>query len=171
MPAPRSRLLPVARSVLTALIVANWIAGFAFAVVLVFTWARSDFWLDLLARQSSNPADLLHWIRVTLALALATVPFAWLVFDRLRQIVRSVEAGSPFSPANGRALRRIGWGLLALQLIDLGFGWVSARMGEEGGPFGWSFGLTGWLAVLLLFVLAEVFEHGAAIDDELAGTV
>lgn len=35
----------------------------------------------------------------------------------------------------------------------------------------WNFSLTRWLAVLLLFVLARVFEHGTRMRDELEGTV
>jgi hypothetical protein len=35
----------------------------------------------------------------------------------------------------------------------------------------WSFSLAPWLAVLLLFVLAQVFDHGARMRDDLEGTV
>ena len=35
----------------------------------------------------------------------------------------------------------------------------------------WSFSVTGWLAVLLLFVLARVFDHGTRMRDDLEGTV
>jgi hypothetical protein len=35
----------------------------------------------------------------------------------------------------------------------------------------WSFSFAPWLAVLLLFVLARVFEHGAWMRSELEGTV
>jgi hypothetical protein len=33
------------------------------------------------------------------------------------------------------------------------------------------FSLTGWLTVLLLFVLARVFEQGARMREDLEGTV
>jgi hypothetical protein len=36
---------------------------------------------------------------------------------------------------------------------------------------GWSFSVTRWLAVLLLFVLARVFEQGSRMREDLAGTV
>jgi hypothetical protein len=35
----------------------------------------------------------------------------------------------------------------------------------------WSFSPTRWVAVLLLFVLARVFEQGAQMREELEGTV
>ena len=37
--------------------------------------------------------------------------------------------------------------------------------------FGWSLSLTGWIAVPLLFVLANVFREGAAMRADLEGTV
>jgi hypothetical protein len=37
--------------------------------------------------------------------------------------------------------------------------------------FKYDFSLTPWLAVLLLFVLARVFEQGAHMREDLEGTV
>ena len=37
--------------------------------------------------------------------------------------------------------------------------------------FDWSFSLTPWLAVVLLFVLARVFDEGTRMRDDLEGTV
>ena len=35
----------------------------------------------------------------------------------------------------------------------------------------WDFSLNGWLAVLLAFVLAKVFEHGARMRDDLGAMI
>lgn len=35
----------------------------------------------------------------------------------------------------------------------------------------WTFSFTPWIAVLLLFVLARVFAHGAQMREDLEGTV
>jgi hypothetical protein len=35
----------------------------------------------------------------------------------------------------------------------------------------WTFSVTRWIAVLLLFVLARVFEQGARMREDLEGTV
>ena len=35
----------------------------------------------------------------------------------------------------------------------------------------WDFSLNGWLAVLLAFVLAKVFEHGARLRDDLGAII
>jgi hypothetical protein len=43
--------------------------------------------------------------------------------------------------------------------------------GDDAPLSGWSFNITGWIAVLLLFVLARVFEQGAAMREDIEGTV
>ena len=105
-------------------------------------------------------------------LGLFAVPLGHLVLTRLLAIVNTVRAGDPFIPDNARRLTMIAWGLLGLQVIDLLFGAVAIGVNEGGGPLsGWTFNMTGWLAVLLLFVLARVFEQGARMRDDIEGTV
>jgi hypothetical protein len=87
-------------------------------------------------------------------------------------MIDMARAGEPFSRVNAARLKTIAWALLATQLLDLGFGIVVGEMQSAiGTPLPWSFGLTGWLAVLMLFVLARMFAHGAEMQDELAATV
>jgi hypothetical protein len=62
--------------------------------------------------------------------------------------------------------------LLVIQLADLGFG--LARVAANAlhiDYLDWQPSFTGWLAVLIAFVLAQVFERGAAMRDDLDGTV
>ncbi len=75
--------------------------------------------------------------------------------------------------ANAARLRAIAWALLALELTHYIVGAVAAGISAAGVPIdiSWGFSLTRWLAVLLLFVLARVFEEGAHLREELAGTV
>ena len=164
-------LLSTTRSVLTVLIVLNAIVFAAFVGVLGLTVLKEDVWLQHVGNGPADAAALLVWIRVVLVIGIATLPLAHLVFKRLRAIVRSVETGSPFTAANAVRLKAIAWAVLAIQILDLGFGLASAQTARVGEFIGWGPGLTGWLAVLLLFVLARVFERGAAMEDELAGTV
>ena len=167
----RPAVLAVAHGTLSVLVVLNFVFVVAAAALLAFSWIGVEQWLEVAGRNDPDPAALIGWLRATLALALVTAFAAHLLLTRSRAIVRSVRSGTPFSTHNGRRLRVIAWALLAIQLLDLGFGYVSfhLRIGEE--PLGWSPELTGWLAVLLLFVLASVFEQGAALSDELEGTV
>jgi hypothetical protein len=79
-----------------------------------------------------------------------------------------VGRGDPFVLANAERLRACAWAVLGLEGLHLGVGAIYSTM-----PFklGWSFSPTGLLAVLLLFVLAQVFAQGAAMRDDLEGTV
>lgn len=169
-------LLSTARGILRALTILNAVAGIAFVAVLGLTVLKADVWLRDPPADIADPGAMLVWVRMVLMLSLAMVPLAHLLFTRLSAIVRSVETGSPFTATNAARMKVIAWTLLALQVLDLGFGVLSyladrSPTAEAGHVIGWSPGLTGWLAVLLLFVLAHVFERGAAIEDELAGTV
>jgi hypothetical protein len=77
-----------------------------------------------------------------------------IVLTRLLAIVETVRLGDPFVAENAGRLQTIGVSTMAHPLdID------------------WNFSLTRWLAVLLVFVLARVFEHGTRMRDELEGTV
>ena len=94
------------------------------------------------------------------------------ILTRLRALVKDVATGHAFSDANARRLSTIGWALLAINLADLVFGWLSIGTSAATGEyFGWSFSLTGWLAMPMLFVLAHVFREGAAMREDLEGTV
>jgi hypothetical protein len=111
-------------------------------------------------------------MRAVLLLGIVVACAAHVIFRRLAAIVATVAAGDPFVAANARRLRDIAWALLAIQFLDLIYGLVvvplSAATHEY---FGWNFSLTGWLAVLLLFILSHVFAQGAAMRDDLQGTV
>jgi hypothetical protein len=57
--------------------------------------------------------------------------------------------------------------------LHLAVGAVAASASSKSQPLDidWSFSIAGWLAVLLLFVLARVFEHGTRMREDLEGTV
>jgi len=92
--------------------------------------------------------------------------------ELLAEILATVAAGDPFIAENGERLRRMGFALLVYQLGDLALGvidhWLDL-LGADTVP--WFPSLGGWLVVLLLFVLARVFAVGAAMRDDLEGTV
>jgi len=94
------------------------------------------------------------------------------ILTRLAGLVRDARTGTALSETNAARVRTIGWCLLAINLADLVYGWLSVRASAATGEyFGWSLSLTGWVAVPLLFVLAHVFREGAAMRDDLEGTV
>jgi hypothetical protein len=63
--------------------------------------------------------------------------------------------------------------VLGLELINLLIGAVAAGSASSAQPLDvdWSFSVTPWIAVLLLFVLARVFDQGARMRADIEGTV
>ena len=85
----------------------------------------------------------------------------------LMAVVETVRSGDPFVPENAVRLKTIAWCVLATQLLNLAYGMLAAAMNAAGSNIEWKFSLTGWLAVVLLFVLARVFEEGTQMRDDL----
>jgi len=156
-----------AEHLLKILIWLNWICGAVLAVVLVGSLVFGDDIVRRSATDGITPASL-GLVRIALGIGLVTVPLAHVALTRLRAIVATVRGGDPFVAANARRLTAIAWALLGIMFCDLGFGFVAMRNDPQ---MGWSFSLTGWLAVLLLFVLARVFDHGTRLRDEIEGTI
>ncbi|HTU11968.1 MAG TPA: DUF2975 domain-containing protein [Allosphingosinicella sp.] len=167
-----SAALAASRLILRALIVLNLVCAVLFALLLLLSAFYEDRVLAALqGNEIGPPADVLGASRLVLAIALATVPFAHLLLSRLRAIVESVRAGAPFVADNARRLKAIAWLLLVLQLIDLAYGILVMSLAPMTDELDWSFSLTGWLAVLLLFVLAGVFREGTRMSEDLEGTI
>lgn len=104
-----------------------------------------------------------------LAMVLAVAVF---ILRKLQALVASAST-DPFIPANAARLRHIGWALVAVQLLALPLGSIARSIAVPTSQFADMGGidLNGILSILLAFVLAAVFERGAAMRDELEGTV
>ena len=107
-----------------------------------------------------------------LGILAAILAVAIYILRQLQALVASA-ASDPFIPANALRLRRIGWALVATQLLAFPLGWVASNIAVSTSKFANMGGinLQSILAILLAFVLAAVFERGAAMRDELEGTV
>lgn len=160
---------------LRVLLVLNIVCAVAFALVLAATLPIGPASLARLADRLGPGVDAaaaLDGVRMVLVIGLLAVVAAHVLLRALRDIASTVRVGDPFLAANASRIRRIGWMLLALQLLDLGFGAVAAWVTQAGvDGFAWAPSLTGWLAALAAFVLAEVWAQGSAMRDELAATV
>jgi len=112
------------------------------------------------------------------ALALATVALIFVFFGKLRAIIGTVGEGDPFVPDNADRLNFMAWTLLAVQIVMIPLSglmlWI-AKWAEpmENAEFTVDAGLdlTGITMVVVLFILARVFRHGAAMREDLEGTV
>lgn len=173
----RDPLLAGTRLLLTLLLI---VFGFCLAVLAIATvalplpFAQGQI-ADLgLAPGASNwvfTARLLAML-VLIGAILGTV-FAFLF--SLRRILDTVGAGDPFTPANGARLDLMGWLMVVLTLaipcLPPVAGWVNELLSEPGTPDPFEFHFDGLLLALVLFILARVFRQGAAMRDDLEGTV
>jgi hypothetical protein len=173
MPRSYSAALPTAYVVLRILIVLNWLVGAAFVALLVV--APNEQWIMTAYKLSPSPEAerLILGLRVIVVLGLATIPLNYVVLKRLLAIVETVRAGDPFVAANAYRLRAIAWALLAAQLLSLVSGAIAEALSTPARPINVDagFSISGWLAVLLTFVLARVFAEGALLRQDLEGTI
>lgn len=165
--------LPIAYVVLRILIVLNWLGGAALLALLV-VWP-SEQWIMTAFKLTPSPAAarLVMGMRAVAAFGLVAVPLHYVVLKRLLAIVETVRAGDPFVAANALRLQAIAWTLLSLQLLSLVIGAIAKAVSTPANPLHLNagFSISGWLAVLLTFLLARVFAEGALMREELEGTV
>lgn len=114
-----------------------------------------------------DPTWLMPTLRIWLVLAFGMVAAVHVSLSRLLDVVETVRTGDPFVPENAVRLNTIAWCVLINELLRLAFGVLAATMNAAGSNIQWEFSLTGWLAVVLLFVLARVFEAGTHLRDDL----
>jgi hypothetical protein len=112
-------------------------------------------------------------MRAIAALGLVGIPLNYIVLKQLLAIVETVRAGDPFVAANAVRLQAIAWALLGLQLLSLVIGAIAQAVSTPAHPLHLQagFSISGWLAVLLTFLLARVFAEGTLMREDLAGTV
>ena len=118
------------------------------------------------------------WLLIgAMALIIVLLSLAFRFFKELSGIVNSVREGDPFQVQNADRLTRMGWisigahGLaIVLAALSAWFAPYLEKAGHDA-EFGFDVEITGLLLTLILFVLARVFRHGAAMREELEGTV
>ena len=168
-----SAALPIAHVVLRILIVLNWLYGAAILALLVVL--PNEKWIMAAFKLSPSPEAerLVMGLRVIAVLGLVTIPLYYLALKRLLAIVETVRAGDPFVAANASRLQAIAWALLALQLLSIVIGAIGKAVSTLAHPvhLDAGFSISGWLAVLLTFLLARVFAEGTLMRDDLEGTV
>ena len=119
---------------------------------------------------------------IPLAMAAGTLYIGGLVFivGRLRRVFVTLVKGDPFQPLNVHRLRLIGFTLAGMELLSYGLRGVVAYW-QTVGPIDSdgsastrlisASSLTTWFAVLVVFVLAEVFREGARLRREAELTI
>ena len=174
MSQPHPDALALSRRILRVLIRLNQLMGLLILALLVASLIAESVVMGALgARPTPSNAALIAGMRLIMVLGICAVPLAHVALARLLAIVETVRLGDPFVRENAARLQTIAWAVLGLELTHLAVGAVAATVSTQGGQLDldWNFSLTRWLAVLLLFVLARVFEQGAQMRDDLEGTV
>jgi len=172
-PTPSSAALPIAHVVLRILVVVNWLGGAAILALLVVM--PNEQWIMTAFKLSPSPEAerLVMGLRTIAVLGLAAIPLHYAVLKRLLAIVETVRAGDPFVNANASRLQAIAWVLLALNLLSIVIGAIALTVSTPAHPLHLNagFSISGWLAVLLTFLLARVFAEGTLMREDLEGTV
>ena len=167
-----AQLLGLSRFLLRLWRVLNIAAAAAFLVLLLGSFLFEPSFRDYYSRRPSLDADvIIPTLRLWVLAGLPMFAAIHILVSRLLAMVDTVRAGEPFVPENAARLKTIAWCLLAIQLFDLACGVFAGIISSAGARIDWSPSLSGWVAVLLLFVLARVFEEGARIRADLEAMV
>lgn len=140
---------------------------------------QRDVIAEMAAQGVANGAELILPIALVMAAVIGLLALTIYFLVLLRRIVSSVGERDPFAPVNADRLHRMGWLALAGQVASLPIGaliaWIAVEVGEQVENVHideeMGFSLSGLLLVLVLFILARVFRHGAAMREDLEGTV
>ena len=149
----------------------------AIGIVAVLTFGRAKFLADLAA--SGAPAGTYLASVVALLLVWVMLSLSMLFVRQLRTIVGTVDEGDPFQPDNAARLARMAWYALGTQLCEFVGQPLVATYGKYTGGATHGLGISGGEHVSLaplglaitLFILARVFRQGAAMREDLEGTV
>jgi hypothetical protein len=162
------------RAILRVLIVLNWIFGVLIFGMLAMSfeaegWTWRAFGVGPVAGHEGMAAGM----RAIMVIGIAGTPITYVVFSRLLRIVESVRTGEAFTSDNARRLRTIAWAMAGLEVLHLCVVAIASAVSTKEVPLHINSNLhiTGWLAILMLFVLAQVFLEGTRMREDLEGTV
>ena len=174
MPKDHSTLLSTTRGLLWLMLA---LVAVSFLFVVISIAALVAMWPEIAVEAKNSQvfldADAMRpQLFALLGILAAVLAIAVYILRKLQALV-ATASNDPFVPANAARLRHIGWSLVAVQLLALPLGSIARSIAVPTSQFADMGGisLNSILSILLAFVLAAVFERGAAMRDELEGTV
>ena len=172
-PTPVPAALTVSHLILRLLVILNWLYGAVIFAIFVGMFVADRWTMTALGIPPTAASEaLILGMRLIPALGLVGVPMNFIVLSRLLAMVNTVRTGDPFVAKNAARLQAIAFAVLGQQLLQLTISAIARSVSTPAHPLRISeFSTGGWLAVVLLFVLARVFAEGTHMRDELAGTV
>lgn len=134
----------------------------------IMAWNATDIEANL-ARKGLGAETSATMLALTIAIgSVMVLGIAWLV-TYLRKIVATVADGDPFVPENANRLRKMGWIAIGIEALTVLLALVATHV--DGSPQTFDFDGGALVLALCLFILARVFRQGAAMRDDLEGTV
>ena len=161
--------------IVTMLLIGIFVLG---AAVTIYELSASRLPVDMIARVTGVTMTADEIGRMALpafAGTIAALALVQAIFRALRRVVTSASVGDPFIEANAVDLVRVAWLLLGVTVIDALLKPMVYLLAPAAlrvtvhNPVHIS--IAGLVAVLLIFVLAQIFRRGSAMRAELAGTI
>ncbi len=136
--------------------------GLGAAIILMpFVPFIIDIFRDSEDVRISGGADLSDFIEVTHGfVSIAVMLF---VVNRLLEILKTLRFGSPFVRENAERFRSVGYALLIGEGAKFAFGFLSIIFDAD---VSINSSMITWIAIVAVFVLAEVFHEGARMKEE-----
>lgn len=169
-----STALPIAWVFLRILLLINWLSGVAILALLVATIVAQEWTFTALGiTPETGIPQMIVGLQAIAALGIFAIVLNHFLLKRLLAMVETVRIGDPFVADNAYRLHAIAWILLALQLISIVIAAIGKAISTPANPvhLDAGFSASGWLAVILAFVLARVFAEGTLMREDLEGTV
>lgn len=173
----RDPLLLIARIISIFLMVMMGIAMGALAIGIPVVLVKQHAIVVELASEGlrADPAMVIAGIVGIMVNAIAALALTFAFLKTLNRVIDSVGAGEPFAAENSVRLTRMGWLALAIQAAAIPAGvigaWLAHSSDRIDADVDIGFSGSGLVLALLLFILARVFRHGAALRSEVEGTV
>jgi hypothetical protein len=170
----KSNALPIAYVSLRILVVLNWIYGAAILGLVAFTFVNESWFMRAIeVPAGTDVRPIMIGLRAIALLGVCAVPLNHVVLTRLLRMVESVGRGDPFVAANAYRLHMIAWVLVALNLLSMVIGGIGKSIASKEFPLHLDagFSVSGWLCVVLAFILARVFAEGTLMREDIEGTV
>jgi len=170
----RDKLLIAAKILVIFLKVVLGIAALGVTVAIPVVIFSQSHVAEALAAGFSLGAGL-SLVVVTMLLGLAMLAAAFWFVHLLGRMIDTVGEGDPFVPVNADRLARMGWIAAGLQVAQIPLTALASILGqyfpEANIDIDSGVSLTGVALAIVLFILARVFREGAAMREDLEGTV
>ncbi len=120
---------------------------------------------------AADPRGALLAFKVAMLSAIIATGAIWLVVRHLLALLRNVQGGEAFLRGNSRHLRGMGLGLVVFMTAYVASKVVIQWQVPSARGVDWLAVLPGLIAILLMFVLASIFDEGAEMREELEATI